>query len=93
MPSGAGLTAPPFFFFCMSNSKDQTNKAPELPVCYSVAEVCRRTGLGRTTVSQALSRGDLEHYRIGSRALIPAGAVVAWLERHRVARRPVLRVA
>jgi excisionase family DNA binding protein len=77
----------------MSNPKEQTNKAPELPVCYSVAEVCRRTGLGRTTVSQALSRGELEHYRIGSRALIPSGAVVAWLESHRVARRPALRVA
>jgi excisionase family DNA binding protein len=77
----------------MSNPKEQTNKGLELPVCYNVGEVCQRTGLSRATVSRALSSGDLEHYRIGSRAVIPAAAVVAWLERHRVARRPALRVA
>ena len=78
----------------MSNQAKETNKTrTDLPVCLSVLEVCRQTGLGRTTISQALSRGDLEHYRIGSRAVIPAEAVVAWLERHRVGRRQALRVA
>jgi excisionase family DNA binding protein len=76
----------------MSNS-EASKMGTGLPVCLSVAEVCRQTGLGRTTISQALSRGDLEHYRIGARAVIPAASVVAWLERHRVGRRQALRVA
>jgi excisionase family DNA binding protein len=74
----------------MSNQKQQTYS---LPACFSVAELCRRTGLGRTTVSQALSRGDLEHYRIGARVVIPEPAVVSWLEAHRISKRPRLRVA
>ena len=91
LPSVAGLTAPPpFFFFCMSNQHKETYS---LPTCFSVAELCRRTGLGRTTVSQALSRGDLEHYRVGSRVVIPEPAVVSWLESHRISKRPKLRVA
>ena len=91
LPSVAGLTAPaPFFFFCMSNQHKETYS---LPTCFSVAELCRRTGLGRTTVSQALSRGDLEHYRVGSRVVIPEPAVLSWLESHRISKRPKLRVA
>jgi excisionase family DNA binding protein len=82
--------AAPFFFFCMSNQHKETYS---LPTCFSVAELCRRTGLGRTTVSQALSRGDLEHYRVGSRVVIPEPAVVSWLESHRISKRPKLRVA
>ncbi len=82
--------AAPFFFFCMSNQHKETYS---LPNCFSVAELCRRTGLGRTTVSQALSRGDLEHYRVGSRVVIPEPAVLSWLESHRICKRPKLRVA
>ncbi|MBU6183619.1 MAG: helix-turn-helix domain-containing protein [Verrucomicrobia bacterium] len=70
-------------------SNQDANK--QVPTCFSVAELCRRTGLGRTTVSQALSRGDLEHYRIGARVVIPEPAVVAWLESHRISKRPRLR--
>ena len=77
----------------MLNQSKETNKAEELPQCYSVAQLCDRTGLSRATVSRALSRGELEHYRIGSRAVIPAPAVMLWLERNKVGRRPALRVA
>jgi len=74
----------------MSNlgSKQTTGGVPR---CFTVAELCRVTGLGRTTVSQALGRGDLEHYRIGARVVIPETAIITWLESHRISRRPVLR--
>jgi hypothetical protein len=38
-----------------------------------------------------LSRGDIEHYRIGSRAVIPESAAVAWLESQRISKSPKLR--
>jgi excisionase family DNA binding protein len=76
----------------MLNKAKETNTA-ELPKCYSVAQLCERTGLSRATVSRALNCGDLEHYRMGSRVLIPELAAVAWLERHRIGRLPRLRVA
>jgi excisionase family DNA binding protein len=54
----------------------------------TISELMKRTRLGRTLISQALSRGELEHYRIGSRAVIPESAAVAWLESQRVGKRP-----
>ena len=62
-----------------------------VPQCLSIKQLMERTGLGRTTVSQALSRGDLEHYRLGSRVAIPEAAAVAWLESHRISKQPRLR--
>ena len=34
--------------------------------------------------------GDLEHYRIGGRAVIAEADAVAWLESHRISKRPRL---
>jgi len=62
-----------------------------VPHCFTIKQLMDRTGLGRTTISQALSRGDLEHYRIGARAVIPETAVVQWLEAHRISKTPALR--
>jgi hypothetical protein len=50
-------------------------------------------GLSRRPSTAALSSGELEHYRVGSRALIPEPSAVAWLEARRIGRRPRLRVA
>lgn len=73
----------------------EANKAAPagLPVVFSIAELGARLGLSRRTITAALSSGELEHYRVGSRALIPEPAVVAWLEARRIGRRPRLRVA
>jgi excisionase family DNA binding protein len=68
----------------------QTNTLPQV---FSIAQLCERLGLSRRTLTAALSSGELEHYRVGSRALIPEPAVVAWLEARRIGRRPRLRVA
>ena len=90
MPSGAGLTAPPFSFFCMSNPEQQTNRLPRV---FSMADLSAHLGLSRRTIVSALSAGDLEHYRVGSRALIPEPAALAWLEAKRIGRGVRLRVA
>jgi excisionase family DNA binding protein len=63
---------------------------PTVPQCLTISELMKRTRLGRTLISQALSRGELEHYRIGSRAVIPESAAVAWLESQRISKSPKL---
>jgi excisionase family DNA binding protein len=62
-----------------------------IPKCCSVSQLVERTGLSRATISRALSHGELEHYRVGSRAVIPESAVIAWLESKRIGRRPRFR--
>ena len=82
--------AAPFFFFCMSTGQEQTNTLPRV---FAIAELAQHLRLSRRTIVSALSSGVLDHYRVGSRALIPEPAVVAWLESQRVGRRARLRVA
>lgn len=65
--------------------------AAGLPRVFSIAGLAEELGLSRRTVCRALSSGDLEHYRVGARALIPEPAALAWLESQRVGRRPRLR--
>ena len=65
--------------------------AARVEQCLTISELMKRTRLGRTIISQALSRGDIEHYRIGSRAVIPESAAVAWLESQRISKNPKLR--
>lgn len=77
----------------MSNQGEQTNKPAALPRVFSIGSLADHLGLSRRTVCRALSSGELEHYRVGARALIPEPAALAWLESQRVGRRPRLRVA
>lgn len=63
--------------------------APKLPRCFSIKQLVDHLSLSRTTISRAISTGELEHYRIGSRAVIPETAVLKWLEARRVTRNPV----
>jgi excisionase family DNA binding protein len=74
----------------MLKPEQQTNILPRV---FSIAELGARLGLSRRTITAALSSGELEHYRVGARALIPEPAVVAWLEARRIGRKPRLRVA
>lgn len=74
----------------MSTRPGQPADPATVPQCLSIKQLMQRTGLGRTLISQALSRGDLEHFRVGGRALIPAAAAAAWLETHRITKRPRL---
>jgi hypothetical protein len=83
--------ARPFFsfFVCQISTRKHTACRPASASLSSAGG----PAWGRTTVSQALSRGDLEHYRVGSRVVIPEPAVLSWLESHRISKRPKLRVA
>jgi len=69
-------------------SASSKTQAPTLPRLFSIKQVCEHTGLSRRTIVSALSSGDLEHYRVGSRAIIPETAIIAWLESKRICRRP-----
>jgi excisionase family DNA binding protein len=64
-----------------------------LPRVFSIAGLADHLGVSRRTIVRALSSGELEHYRVGARALIPEPAAAAWLESQRVCRRPRLRAA
>lgn len=77
----------------MSKGTEQTNKPEALPRVFSIGSLAEHLGLSRRTVCRALSSGELEHYRVGARALIPEPAALSWLESQRVGRRPRLRVA
>lgn len=42
------------------------------PLAYSIAEACRVSSLGRTSMFAAIARGDLQVTRIGRRTLVQA---------------------
>lgn len=65
----------------------EVTSKPGLPRVFSIAGLAGELGLSRRTVCRALSSGELEHYRVGARALIPEPAALAWLESQRVGRR------
>jgi excisionase family DNA binding protein len=48
------------------------------PRAYRISEVCKITGLGRTTVYAAIKSGALKALKCGRRTLILASAVEAW---------------
>lgn len=73
----------------MSTSK--ATPPATLPKLFSIKQVAEHTGLSRRTIVRALSDGDLEHYRMGARAVIPETAIIAWLEANRVGRSKLSR--
>lgn len=48
------------------------NETPHTKLCYSIAEACRATSLGRTTLYKYIRSGDLSVVHIGGRTVIPA---------------------
>ena len=55
------------------------------PLAVSPAEAARLSGLGRTTIYDALGSGALKSIKIGKRRLITIEALRAWLLAHEVA--------
>lgn len=49
------------------------------PRAYSIPEVCRRTGLGRTTIYAALKSGELRGRKHRRRTLVLAEDLQTWL--------------
>lgn len=53
----------------------------DLPkIAYSIAEACRVTSLGRTTIYAHIASGRLRAVRIGGRTIIPADALNALVD-------------
>ena len=50
---------------------------------YRVSELCRMTGLPKSTLYGLIREGHLEHIRVGRDVLIPADELEAFLERNR----------
>ena len=50
----------------------------------SPAEAGRLAGVGRTTIYQAISCGDLKSLKIGARRLVTVEALRQWLLKHEV---------
>ena len=55
---------------------------------FSIAELAQHLRLSRRTVERSVWSGALEHYRIGARIIMHESAALAWLESHRITRRP-----
>jgi excisionase family DNA binding protein len=55
------------------------------PLAVSPGEAARLSGLGRTTIYNALGSGGLKSIKIGKRRLITIEALKAWLQAHEVA--------
>jgi excisionase family DNA binding protein len=54
------------------------------PLAVSPVEAARLTGVGRTTIYQALRSGALPSMKIGKRRLISIEGLRAWLAVHQV---------
>ena len=52
----------------------------ENQILFSLAEVCERTRLGRTTIYSEINSGRLKIVKVGRRTLVTQAALTAWLE-------------
>ncbi|MBU0726662.1 MAG: helix-turn-helix domain-containing protein [Alphaproteobacteria bacterium] len=57
--------------------KDTRPKIPRL--CYSIDDFCKATSLGRTLVKELIKSGELPHFKLGRRVLIPLKAAIEFL--------------
>jgi excisionase family DNA binding protein len=71
-------------FFCfgeLERTMSLVSTSELRPISYSVADFCRVTGLGRSTVYNLINKGEIEVSQIGHRKLISHKAAEALLER------------
>lgn len=54
------------------------------PIAVAPNEAARLAGVGRTTLYAALSSGDLNSIKIGTRRLITVDAIRAWLQQNEI---------
>lgn len=65
----------------MTNTPELINQAAQI-LAVSPNEAARLCSIGRTTLYQALSSGDLRSVKIGTRRLITLEALRDWLKRN-----------
>jgi excisionase family DNA binding protein len=58
----------------------RTTKQPPERVVYFVSAVAAMLGVGRSTVYDAINRGEIAHIRIGHRVVLPKHLIDAMLE-------------
>ncbi|WP_035571686.1 helix-turn-helix domain-containing protein [Hyphomonas adhaerens] len=51
-----------------------------VPVAYTIPEACNASGLGKSSIYAAIAKGALRTKKMGSRTLILAADLKAWLE-------------
>jgi excisionase family DNA binding protein len=61
-----------------------TNISDHERLAYTVADFCRLTGLGRSTVYAMIAKGEISVSQVGHRKLIPHSEAVALLARNMV---------
>ena len=61
----------------------QTSQPDARPVLHSVPEAASALGIGRSLLYQLLAAGEIASVSIGRRRLIPADALVAYVEQLR----------
>ena len=50
---------------------------------FGIRQACEATGLGRSKIYQEISEGRLPVFKVGSRTLIAADDLSAWLESYK----------
>ncbi len=53
------------------------------PLALSIKSAVAYSGIGRSTLYEAIRRGEIETLKIGARRLIPREALRSWLLSHR----------
>jgi excisionase family DNA binding protein len=66
----------------MSMREQQEFRGPADVLAVGPAEAARLTGVGRTTIYQAIGAGALSSIKIGTRRLITIEALRTWLSSH-----------
>ena len=52
-------------------------------LAFGIRQACEATGLGRSFIYSEIAEGRLPIFKVGSRTLITADDLTAWLERYR----------
>ena len=58
----------------------QTENITSIPLAHRIPEACRRIGVGRTTIYELISAGELKAIRLGNRTLIPESELQKFIE-------------
>jgi len=57
------------------------NFHPPAKAAYSIAELCKILGIGKTSVYAQIQAGNIKTLKVGRRTIVPAGEIGAFLER------------
>jgi excisionase family DNA binding protein len=53
---------------------------PSVPLAHRIPDACRRIGIGRTTIYELISAGELRVIKLGNRTLIPESELQRFIE-------------